>query len=357
DTLVRKNLRFKTGLSCDFFISLISFSNVCGILGCLFEHKFLDLQVLKWFSLNFLQYFVKLKVSPVNKILISVVKILLENELSLANNLPNAFCGSGKFLMSGIFNYLLYYDSVFSLKHFGIAFGNRLLDKKGRKKLDPRGLILYWFTLAAKFINKHVSLKAESTNALNLPVLSVLDSEAFSDVHSSLMEIWFNCIEIYTNELLKSAGSAKMASGAAAYFPATNMGVGIRVHGLLFSILAELQAIALVLECILFSCAIVLYSDSQFIINTYVSEIAFAMPDFHNCNIRANELAENATCSLLFLPVGDIYQLICHARWKTGPGYNVILNTVVNIIDWATIVKIWHPDSHMLFGSTSRYFG
>ncbi|KAG9295786.1 hypothetical protein G9A89_009015 [Geosiphon pyriformis] len=107
-----------------------------------------------------------------------------------------------------------------------------------------------------------VHFEAESTNAPNLKVLSVLESEAFSEVCCSLLEVWFSCIEVYTDESLKNAGSAKMVSGVAAYFPAANISVGIKVHGLLSSTLTELQAIVLVLECVLFSCTVILYLDS-----------------------------------------------------------------------------------------------
>ncbi|KAG9290018.1 hypothetical protein G9A89_010324 [Geosiphon pyriformis] len=387
--------------------SLIFFSNVCGIFGRLLEHKFLDLQVLKWFSLDFLQHLVKLRVNLVNNFLAGVVKIFLENKLSLAHNLSSAFHNSGKFPMSGILGYLLYYDFVISLKHFGIAFSDRLLNKKGRvmnwktfrqwKKLDLRGSVPYWFTLAAGFIGEHVFLRAGSTDASNLQVLSVLKFEAFFDVHSSLLEIWSDCIEVYTNRSLKSTGFVEMTSSAAAYFLAANMSVEIRVHGLLSSTLAELQAIALVLECVLSSCAVVLYLDSQSVINACVSEILFAIPDFCNCcwverlhivdlikrhsgvlgNVRADELAGIAACSLLFLLVGsrkkflvaentvvsgnthyfvhDIYQSICYAHWEAGPEYDIIPNTVTNEIDWAITAKIWHPNSHMLSEFTGRY--
>ncbi|KAG9302354.1 hypothetical protein G9A89_011780 [Geosiphon pyriformis] len=95
-------------------------------------------------------------------------------------------------------------------------------------------------------------------------------------------EIWSNCIEVYTNGSLKNAGLVEMASGAAVYFPATDIDIGIRVFELLSSTLAELQAIALVLECILFSCSVILYSNSQFVIDACMLETSMAMPDFYN---------------------------------------------------------------------------
>ncbi|KAG9286011.1 hypothetical protein G9A89_022687, partial [Geosiphon pyriformis] len=78
-------------------------------------------------------------------------------------------------------------------------------------------------------------------------MLNVLNSKKFYDVHNCLLKIWSDCIEIYTDEFLKDVSSAKVASGATAYFLTVDVGVGVRMHGLLSSILAELQAVALVL--------------------------------------------------------------------------------------------------------------
>ncbi|KAG9293920.1 hypothetical protein G9A89_019258 [Geosiphon pyriformis] len=113
-------------------------------------------------------------------------------------------------------------------------------------------------------------------------MLSVLDFETFFDVHNSLIKVWSNSIEVYTDEFLKSASSAKIASGMAAYFSAIDIDIEVKVYGLLFSTLAELQAIVLALICILSSCAVVLYLNSQFAIDVYVSETLFAMPSIHN---------------------------------------------------------------------------
>ncbi|KAG9306027.1 hypothetical protein G9A89_002024 [Geosiphon pyriformis] len=78
------------------------------------------------------------------------------------------------------------------------------------------------------------------------------------------------------------AGSNKVADMTTAYFPAVDTDIEIRVAGLRSSTLTELQAIALALECVLFSCAVVLYLDSQFAINVYTSEASFTVLDFHN---------------------------------------------------------------------------
>ncbi|KAG9301432.1 hypothetical protein G9A89_018104 [Geosiphon pyriformis] len=100
----------------------------------------------------------------------------------------------------------------------------------------------------AEFMSKQVFLRIESANSLGLPVLSVLDSETFFDVHNSLIKVWSNSIEVYTDGSLKGTCFVEVISSVAAYFPATNMDIKIRVHRLLSSTLAELQAIVLALK-------------------------------------------------------------------------------------------------------------
>ncbi|KAG9292709.1 hypothetical protein G9A89_008297 [Geosiphon pyriformis] len=95
--MVRKDLKSKAGLPHDFpdaalyhpslyglktfeqvqseekIAALVSFSNASGVLGHLFNHRFLDLQVLGWAPLDLLQFSVKLYVSPVNNFLAEIV--------------------------------------------------------------------------------------------------------------------------------------------------------------------------------------------------------------------------------------------------------------------------------------------
>ncbi|KAG9294945.1 hypothetical protein G9A89_017739, partial [Geosiphon pyriformis] len=76
------------------------------------------------------------------------------------------------------------------------------------------------------FMSNNILLKIESAVNSGLPMLDVLNSEEFSDVHSSLLKIWSDCIEVYTDEFLKSAGSTNMTSEAAAYFLAVDVVTG-----------------------------------------------------------------------------------------------------------------------------------
>ncbi|KAG9296724.1 hypothetical protein G9A89_001356 [Geosiphon pyriformis] len=364
---------FKQVQSEGKLVLLISFSNGYGIFEHLFNYRILDLQVLKWFSLNFLQFPVRLHVSSVNNFLAGV---------------------PSNFLMSGILDQFLYYKFVFLLKCFGVAFGNRIFDKKRKvmdwklfrywKQLDPRSLVLYWFSLMSDFMNNYIFLGIGAATATKENVLSILDSDRFFEVYDSLLEMWSNCIKVYIDGFLRCASSVGVVGRAATYFPAADMGIGVRVTGLLFSTLAELQAVVLVLECVSFSCSVVLYSDSQSVIDVCISEAFSTTSDFHNqcwvkrlqianllknknisikwvkvkehsdvlCNIRADVLA-NETTSLFFfcqkLPYLAMFIILLGTYTDQ---YAVPIGRLVQI--WDVTATIWHPNSHMLFEFTSR---
>ncbi|KAG9293944.1 hypothetical protein G9A89_019282 [Geosiphon pyriformis] len=101
------------------------------------------------------------------------------------------------------------------------------------------------------------------------------------------LDLQSDCIEIYMDEFLRYADSAKVVSRMAAYFLAANAGIGVRVTGFLFSTLTKLQAVALALEC-------------------------------------------------------------------AGLDFDIIPDIIIKKIDWGAIATVWHPDSHMLSGFTSR---
>ncbi|KAG9297444.1 hypothetical protein G9A89_020845 [Geosiphon pyriformis] len=332
DVIIRKGLKLKACLSCDFpnvalhysllyglktfeqvqfeskLATVVFFSNALGILGHLFNYRFLDLQIMGWALFNLLQFPVRLRVSSVNNFLAGIVKIFLYNKLSLVNNLPNAFHSPGVFPMLMVLGNTFYFSSVHSLKYFGVVFGDRLLDKKGQ------------------------------TNQLH--GLNILDSQEFFVVQSSLHEIWSSSFDVFTDDSLKNFGSANVFSGTAVYFSAVDLNLGIRVWGLLSFTLAELQAIALALECCSSFCMVVVHTDSQAIIDAYVSEMFTAVSNFRALcwvkkhsgvcgNEKANAAAGIAICS----------QFVCHAHWEAGAGHDIILSVLIGSVDWKATSK------------------
>ncbi|KAG9307633.1 hypothetical protein G9A89_023198 [Geosiphon pyriformis] len=180
----------------------------------------------------------------------------------------------------------LYFSSVHFLKHFGVAFGNKLLDKKRQ---------------TYQFLSDSGILSPDIVKSGQLYGLNILNFQEFSVVQSSLHKIWSSLF-----------------------------------NGLLSSTLAELQAIALALKCVPFFCTVVLYTDSQAVIDACVSEMSSVVPDFHapswikrcyifnliyekNINVKwikirsysgiygnekTNAAAGDATCSQFSLSVG-----------------------------------------------------
>ncbi|KAG9286896.1 hypothetical protein G9A89_012446 [Geosiphon pyriformis] len=331
DALVKKSLKLKAGLFCDFpdaalhhfllyglksfeqiqaeskLVAVVMFFNALGILGQLFEHRFLDLQFL-----------VKLRVSPVNNFLAGM-------GLSLIN--LNSHLG---FCMMVVLCHPIWLGPINFLK--------------------------------------------------------------FSDLHSSLHKLWSGPFEIFTDDLLKDFGSSCVANGAAVYFLTIDCSIGIRVCDLMFSILAELQAVALALECVSSSNAMVVHLDSQAAIDAYVSELCYIFNLIRKkdlsaswvkvkshsgvCgNVKADTAAGATTCSWFSLPIGmqeqlliaesivmsgnahhfvkDLFRSVCCARWKAGPGHDIIQSSLIECVNWSTISRVWHPDSHMLTGFTS----
>ncbi|KAG9294020.1 hypothetical protein G9A89_019358 [Geosiphon pyriformis] len=360
--MIRKDLRAKAGLLHDFLSKVLHHPFLYGLK--LFEQVQSEkkLASLVSFSNGHSILGQLLCVSSVNNFLAGIVKIFLVNELSLANNLPCAFYGSGDFPLSGILGQSLYYEFVFLLKHFGVAFRDRILDKK-RKQLNLKGPVPYWFFLMSDFMNNTVFWGVSVATATKRDVLSVLNSDNFSEVHDSLLEVWSNHIEIYTDGSLRCAGSVKITDRAAAYFSAVNAGIGVKVTGLLSSTLTELQAVVLALECVPSFCLMILYSDSQSVIDAYISEASSTTPDFHYQyilgNIRADALANKATSSSLSLLVNIQKRFLIAEKTaisgnEAGLGFNIVLDVMIKNIDWNAIATIWHPDLHMLSGFTNK---
>ncbi|KAG9302165.1 hypothetical protein G9A89_020599 [Geosiphon pyriformis] len=409
DVLVKKGLKLKAGLLHNFpdaalhhpslyglksfkqiqaeskLVAVVMFSNALGILGHLFDHRFLDLQILNWAPLNSLQFSVKIHISPVNNFLAGVVKIFLGNELSLANNLLCAFHNPGNFSMSLVLRSASYFGSVHFLKWFGVAFGDKLLDKKGHVinwKTFCQRLVSHWFNFTSGFLCDGGALSSGLARVNQFSGLDILASEEFSDLH---------------NGLLKDFGSSNVAGSAAAYFSAINYSISVKIHGLISSILAKLQAVALVLECVPSSSAMTVHLDSQAAIDTYVSELSYLVPDFQVLcwverhyifnlireknlsiswvkvkdysgvygNIKADTTAGIAICSQFSLPiriqkwllitesmvvsgnacyfVRNLFRSVCQACWEAGPGCDVIQSSLFECL---YLMKAVH---HQLF--------
>ncbi|KAG9303861.1 hypothetical protein G9A89_005771 [Geosiphon pyriformis] len=104
----------------------------------------------------------------------------------------------------------------------------------------------------------------------------------FANVQNNLYEVWSDLFEVYTDGLLKNAGSAGIVGSVAVYFLALDMCIGVKICGLVSFTMTELQAVALFLKCVLSFCFVVLHFDSQVAIDACMPEVLFAVPDFCN---------------------------------------------------------------------------
>ncbi|KAG9306167.1 hypothetical protein G9A89_016071 [Geosiphon pyriformis] len=159
-------------------------------------------------------------------------------------------------------------------------------------------------------------------------MLSVLNSDRFSDVCDSLLEMWSDCIEVYTDRSLQYAGFAKVAGKMAAYFSAADASIEIRGHS---GVVGNVKIDVLVNEATSLSFSLPVGIRKRFMI------------------AEKSAVSDN-TCYF----VRDLHQLICCAHWETGLGFDIVSNVMIREIDWRTTAAIWHPDSYMLFGFTSR---
>ncbi|KAG9284463.1 hypothetical protein G9A89_014067 [Geosiphon pyriformis] len=286
--------------------SVMSFSNSSGIVSQLFEHHFLDLQILGWVLLNSLQFSIRLHVGFSNNFLAKIVCILLINKISMMNNLPNAFLSPNKYSVSGVLRPSLYYDQV-----------NKILDWQTFrywKKLDPRGLVSSWFILVSKFLHDKVLLLAPSNS-----------NSLFSAVKNGLLEIWSGSISVFMDGSLKELSSVDVARNAAAFF--LEIGLGIRVR--------------VVVEMCL---------DSQAVLDTCVLESRSGGPDFCNCCwIERRHIANlivQKNISVSWLKVKK------HSGVLSNIHADVLAGTFAH---FSLIMAIWHPDSSMFSGSMSRH--
>ncbi|KAG9291984.1 hypothetical protein G9A89_017883 [Geosiphon pyriformis] len=99
---------------------------------------------------------------------------------------------------------------------------------------------------------------------------------------------------------LSELGTHDMKAGAVVFFEDINLSLGVEVSELVFSTMAELQAIALTLECVPLSCSINLFSNSQTALDACKSESKLIYPDFRNqCWIEHYHIANVIYCKNL----------------------------------------------------------
>ncbi|KAG9289983.1 hypothetical protein G9A89_010289 [Geosiphon pyriformis] len=292
NALICKGLKLKSGLPLDFPSDTIHHSSFYGLKSfsqCQSEGK-----VLCWQLVYPLVSSAHFCVNASNNFLTGMVHILFDCKLSLASSLASSFQFHSGVPMLVVLGESLFCKFLSSLQRYGIAFIDQLHDCNGSvfswrifkkwKRLDPNGLVPKWFKLSVVFL---VALYSSLLVSAGVGPLDICGSNDF---------IGTNSLFVYMNNLLKNLGTIGYRAGAAAFFEDINLGLGVSIYGLLSFTLMELQAIALVLECMLVACSVYLFSDSQAALDVCKSESNLVCPDFHNwCWVKCQHI-RNVIC-------------------------------------------------------------
>ncbi|KAG9291029.1 hypothetical protein G9A89_012901 [Geosiphon pyriformis] len=264
----------------------------------------------------------------------------------------------------------LYFNVVRFLKIASVAYGDQLLDKNG--------------SIASAYLSN--CLHAPPPASLASVCASVLNLTSFADIRKEIHGLWANEIDVYTDSFLRNLGMFQVACGAAIYFSGLNKGLEVEIHGILSSTLAELQAVALALECVPISVSVALHTDSQAAIDACVAELGLLQPDCHNScwiercyvvnlieskdltvrwikvkgyagiagNVLADTFAEQTAHSEVSLPARiNCRYVVADGRPVSSNARHFVHDIFRSICKFHTTL-VWHPDSHMLSGSTCR---
>ncbi|KAG9307037.1 hypothetical protein G9A89_003088 [Geosiphon pyriformis] len=386
DALIHKSLKLKSGLPHNFssdtihhplfyglksFVQvqfkskiafLVSFVNFSGILGHLFSYKSHNLQVLCWYSVYPLSFFVHIHVSASDNFLAGMIKVFLDCNLSLEGSLANPFQFHSGVPMSAILGELRFFRFLPFLQRHGIAF----------------------FKLSVAFLG---GLDSSSTHSLvlgNIGSLKVLESSDFKSVCIHLSQAETSSLLVYMNGFFCNLGTANCKTGAAVFFEDINLGLDIGVLGLMSSTLVKLQAIALALECVPTSSSVYLFSDIKHhhIVNVICNKdlrVSWHKVKSYSGvseNKHINAIAGTTSFTnwyLLFCLskhfimandgvvsgnskhfVHDIYHSVCHAYWKIDSGSKFLAGSLISEINWLHSSLVWHLDLYMVSSFTSR---
>ncbi|KAG9284353.1 hypothetical protein G9A89_023610 [Geosiphon pyriformis] len=183
------------------------------------------------------------------------------------------------------------------------------------KKLDPCGPVPEWFGHSVVFLS---GAPLSSLALCGVGPIDICGSDDFVSVCDHLSRVGANNLSVYTDGLMKNLGTTGCRAGAVAFFEDIDLGLGVHVQGLILSTLAELQTIALALECVPVDHSVCLFLDSQAALDACKSEINLA-------------------------------------HWEVGSGSGFLAGDLHSDVNWLTSSGVWHLDLHMATGFTSRH--
>ncbi|KAG9304321.1 hypothetical protein G9A89_019883 [Geosiphon pyriformis] len=176
--------------------------------------------------------------------------------------------------------------------------------------------------------------------------LNILGSGEFLSVCDCFSRVETGCLSVYTDGSLRNLGMVSCKAGTAAFFEDISLDLGVGVSGLMSSTLAELQAIALALECIFSSSLVCLFSDSQFALDACKLKLGLLHPDFRSqCWIKYWHI------------VNLIHRQNLRVSWHKVKGHSgVEENEQTNVIAGSDSFSSWflslHLDEHFLVANS-----
>ncbi|KAG9303064.1 hypothetical protein G9A89_000096 [Geosiphon pyriformis] len=236
------------------------------------------------------------------------------------------------------------------------------------KKLDPKGSIPVWFVSLVKFI-----IEDGLSNSMLLSLHSILTDSScdFGYVGKCLLNSRLGSITIYTDSFIKNLGLLVAHSSATTYFLNVNTSVGVKIDGLLSSILVKLQAITLVLDQALLDlcksagsmvgsdfcnkcwikkehiCCVISKKDLSITWNK--------IKDYSGIvgNKRANFYANAAVVSEFFLSLVVFYHFF-NVEGKSARCVSSIISvSLSDCFNKAKTFCVWHSDNRIRSGYTS----
>ncbi|KAG9298751.1 hypothetical protein G9A89_012819 [Geosiphon pyriformis] len=141
----------------------------------------------------------------------------------------------------------------------------------------------YWkFDFKGADENNKTSFSAHPTVLNSISPMNILESSGFGSVCDWLSWVAFGSFLVYMDSSLKNLNMINKKTSAVVFFEDIGLGLGVNVSGLMFSTLAEMQAIALAMKCILSSSSVCLFLDNQSALDACKLELGLVYLDFHN---------------------------------------------------------------------------
>ncbi|KAG9287486.1 hypothetical protein G9A89_023858 [Geosiphon pyriformis] len=358
DALICRGLKLRSGLSLNFpgnilyhfsfyglkffsqiqseskIASLVSLVNSGGILGHLFFYQSHDLQVQCWHLVYLLVFLIYTHINIFNNFLADLVRIFLDCNLPLSGSLANSFwlCNrvpilSSSSLLSGSMVLLLW--------------------------------INFWFKLSAAFLNNVTLSLTHPLAVYGSSSSNILGSSDFVSVCNHLLQIDNGILSVYMDRSLKNQDTASCRAGTVIFFEDIGLGLGVGVSGLMSSTLAKLQAIVLTLECVFLSSSVHLFSDSQFALDVYKSELDLVKSHSgilknEHANMIAGAISLSDWCLPLCLDEHFIvsnYGIISgNSRHFVGFGSRFLEGGLFSDVDWVCSSLVQSSaNAHMYF--------